>query len=181
MKLTKEQWRQRQLTAAAYHEAGHAVARCVLLGRSTAVTINPDGSGLSHGTGASFDLYREPDVVWAHLVMTDAGFAAEYKKTRVLTGGGREDWAWIDDILSRDPYLPEAVVTSACRWARRYGDGLDKSIRYAVEQAARRFVRAHWATIVRVADALVEHHALTAEQVQDALEDREPRLLRGTT
>lgn len=143
---------------AAFHEAGHAVARAHVGARITAAKINLDGTGVSFGTG---ELWRSAScgqgAAWDALIVTLAGAYAEArisKQSRVLIclTRARED-------------MEEG--REAVRWLVRRGFAV--SIEAAWERAEREtldFLRDSWSAIERVAAGLLERGSLEADEVR---------------
>jgi hypothetical protein len=149
--------RRRHTKQAAFHEAGHAVARIYVGAAPTATEINVLGGGLSHGTGL---IWNTPGggqyAIWDFLIVLLAGPFAEARmrrqsKTWMLLSAGRDDYAeaqrqimWL--IKHR---FTESTVTG---WAR-------------AEEETRIFLRSSWPEITKVAALLLEAGRIEAAQL----------------
>ena len=143
--------RNTQRRFAAFHESGHAVMRIVRLGAATAIDIGADGSGYSHGTGASICITDKIEIALA-------GPLAESRARRISAAaifmtGGRQDMEHASEL--------------AADWASTIGSDRDAVLREA-EANARRFLRYYWSSVERLASAVLESGNLTGSEV-DAL------------
>jgi len=147
--------------AAAYHEAGHSVARVLACGLPAgAVRIHArGGSGSTRGTGRPLIL-RGRSGVSGFPVYALAGVFAEARAMRVRPGlalfiGGRADME---------------AAAHAVDWLVERGYATSKHDAWnQAERLTRRFVRANWRAIERVARALLERRSLTARQIAGLL------------
>jgi hypothetical protein len=133
---------------AAFHEAGHAVMRIVRHGAATAIDVRDDGSGYSHGTGASIRVTDKIEIALA-------GPLAEARTRKISAAaifmtGGRQD-------------LEHASELAAC-WAITIGSDQGAVMREA-EATARRFLRYYWKAVERLAGAVLESGSLTNLEV----------------
>lgn len=139
--LTHERKRALVKAHAAYHEAGHAVARIYVGSAATDVEIYSDGTGISHGTG-------ESALSPVYLVVYLAGPFAEARVARLpriavlFSGGGKDDWA----ALRQHPLYTGVFARIA-------------------EKETNRFLRRAWSDIDRVARALIDVDKLPASEV----------------
>ena len=134
---------------AAFHEAGHAVMRIVRHGAATAIDVSDDGSGNSHGTGASIRVTDKIEIALA-------GPLAEARTRKISAAaifmtGGRQD-------------LEDASELAAC-WAVTVGSDQGAVLREA-EATARRFLRYYWTAVERLAGAVLESGSLTNSEVE---------------
>jgi ATP-dependent Zn protease len=148
---------QDELRAAAYHEAGHAVAHVALLGSASAiksVRIRADGSGLV-SYARSFRPRREVD----EAVIFYAGPVAEAR----VTGGRPEDIA----------YRQMDNPTHASDWEMVFQHIAALSVSYPVvtlayvQQRTEELLTKNWAAVERLAAALLEHRSLAGAQVRE--------------
>ncbi len=133
----------RQQRAAAYHEAGHGIMRHVLLGDvGPFLEIYPDGGGLAESPTAGQMITMDRARMDADIMISLAGPLAEARACRVslvaiYLSTGRHDVACAEEFV---------------RVGERMFGGGDFQ-RY--EDHTRDLVREHWATIDRVARALL--------------------------
>jgi hypothetical protein len=145
----------------AYHEAGHAVAHILLSVPFKVVTIKPDAARGSAGhvapLAAADDMLatvsdtRQRRRVERHLITFCAGGAAE-----VLLWGDCEGIAGDDVTCS---ILADLICHS---------DEEKNALFVLSEIRARTIIKAAWAGVVAVADALLEHETLTARKTRKA-------------
>jgi hypothetical protein len=130
------------LRHAAYHEAGHAVARIVLGGEPSDTWITVEGGGYSAGTGRAWT-GRNP--IDALPILTLAGPCAEARKRRIgivvvlLTFGA-------------DDYQDARIMAASPVWRDCGFDAGRRIERWTWE--ARELLTAHWPAVERVAQAL---------------------------
>jgi len=136
---------------AAFHESGHAVMRIVRLGAATAIDIGADGSGYSHGTGASICITDKIEIALAGPLAESR--ARKISAAAIFMTGGRQDMEHASEL--------------AAGWAVSIGDDRAAVLREA-EANARRFLRYYWSSVERVASAVLETGYLTSSEV-DAL------------
>lgn len=151
------------LRSAAFHEAGHAVARIHVGFSATLTEVYADGSGMSHAQDGGICNGGSQYPVWNMLVVLLAGPWAEarYRKKGslwVLSTTGKVDWR--DAVRLMD-------------WLTEHGFAADRNEAFErAEAETREMLKSRWNAIGRVAAALLQHRKLTADQV-DAL-TREP-------
>ena len=138
----------------AYHEAGHAVLRIVRAGHATQIDIGADGRGYSHGSGEEI---RETDSIEVAL----AGPLAEARHRKVslfyvLCTAGQEDWELASSIAAK----------FAARFAALPNLKMNKaSVLEEAEANARRYLRMHWPSVERLAQAATVRGTLTSMEV----------------
>lgn len=184
---------EKERVATAYHEAGHAVLQALLPDADPLhkVTIIPRGNAL----GATFSLPEKDrygyGLKWikATMRMVCGGRIAELRKTGDVSSGASMDISQLTN-LARSMVLDwgmseklgfvkysseddDHIVTE-----KSYSDDtaqmIDEEIRrYAAEaySDAERMLNEHWSAVVAVAEALLKHETLSAEEVR--------RLMRG--
>jgi hypothetical protein len=143
--------RSRDDRRAAYHEAGHAVARVVLGLGATRVEVERDGSGTTHGTHA---IYRDHGALIARIQMALAGPVAEARYahralSEILAGPGSGDLASAEDML-------DAL-------------GLNAQHLEPFFRMTRTLVLRWWDSISAVAQTLVTRRSLKADELLVAM------------
>ena len=129
--------------AAAYHEAGHAVARVYVGALATDTRVFHDGSGYSDGTLESWQS-TNPGIgaLWDLVLVSMAGVHAEARATKRC----------LDTLQCSHGLKDYAVATCLVMWlARRYGKRPAKSIWSQANKERRVFLRNCWPTIDAVA------------------------------
>lgn len=147
----------------AYHEAGHALMAYLLGGRVRIVTIEPDRDDGPERQGNT-------QVVWRRSGISDKDFA----KTSVqvsLAGPVAEM------IYSGDPYHPGLVAEWAVDWREAWETAIPlhaeerkrlKYLEYVSIQLYHRLKEDNlWAALASLADNLMAHETLEAEQVEE--------------
>jgi hypothetical protein len=140
--------RNAQRRFAAFHESGHAVMRIVRLGAATAIDIGADGSGYSHGTGASIFITDKIEIVLAGPLAESR--ARKVSAAAIFMTGGRQDMEHASEL--------------AAGWAISIGADRGIVLREA-EANARRFLRYYWSSVERLAFAVLESGNLTSSEV----------------
>ncbi|QOJ19065.1 MAG: ATP-dependent zinc metalloprotease FtsH [Phycisphaeraceae bacterium] len=185
---------EKERIATAYHEAGHAVVQALMPDADPVhkVTIIPRGQAL----GATFSLPEKDrygygrKYLQATMRVLCGGRIAEEKKTGDISSGAGMDikmatayarhmileWGMSDKLGfvnyagedTRDLFIPE----------RGYSDEtaavIDQEIKRLTDEAyadAKRLIEEHWDKVVAVADALLRHETLSADDID--------RLMRG--
>lgn len=152
----------RRLRRAAFHEAGHAVARVHVGSASTPVEVRPDGTGESHGTGEHWACRSQGQyAAWDFLLMLLAGGYSEARYTRrsaneIFFGPASGDF--------ERAQLPINWLVE-----RGFSEDPDAAWRRA-EADTRAFLRKHWDAVERVAEALLQRGRLEAEEVAALVE-----------
>ena len=174
--------------ATAYHEAGHAVLQALLEDADPLhkVTIIPRGQSL----GATFSLPEKDRLGYsrrwllATLRVTCGGRIAEERATGDVTSGASQDilhgtqlartmildWGMSDRLGfvrygpmdTRDMYLPEKDYSDET------AQTIDQEVRQLIDAAYKDAVLmldTNWDKVVAVAEALLKHETLTAEEV----------------
>ena len=184
---------EKERIATAYHEAGHAVLQALLPDADPLhkVTIIPRGNAL----GATFSLPEKDrygfGLKWINATMriVCGGRIAELRKTDDVSSGAAMDISQLTN-LARSMVLDWGMSEKLgfVRYSsededhivadKAYSDDtaqmIDEEIRrFAAEayQDAERMLTEHWDATVAVAEALLKHETLTAEEVR--------RLMRG--
>jgi ATP-dependent Zn protease len=147
----------------AYHEAGHALMAALLGGKVKQVTIEPDNDDGPERTG-------DTQVVWRRSRMSDKEFA-EIAVQVCLAGPVAEM------IYSGDPYHPGFVAEWAADWREAWEAamplhaGQRQRLEYLEAVSIRLYHRLKeddlWAALASLADNLLAHETLEAEQVQE--------------
>lgn len=173
----------------AYHEAGHAVLQALLPDGDPLhkVTIIPRGSA----GGATFSLPEKDrmgyGLKWlsATLKVLCGGRIAEARAMGDMSSGASQDiaqatelartmvteWGMSDKLGflrysgsdTRDSYVPDKDYSD------RTADLIDQEVRRIVDEAyvqAKGMLDDHWTKVEAVAEALLKHETLTAEEVQ---------------
>jgi hypothetical protein len=147
---------------AAYHEAGHCVARARCGRALIAAEIRADGSGLTHGDGKRWRMHNQYEV-WDYLVYVLAGSFAEARRVKkgrfaVSLGGGRDDYTCAREKIDR--LVSQGYASSQeAAWAR-------------AEDETSELVRSEWAAIERVAMALISQRRLGVGALRRLIELR---------
>jgi hypothetical protein len=142
---------------AAFHEAGHAVARLHVGAPPTATWIAPDGRGVSEGTGTRWTSASPGyHAAWDLLLVLLAGPHAEAKQAQrsrafVMRSSGAQDFA-------------EAKPIVAALVRRGYADDELAAWRRA-DQDVRRFVQSRWPAVASLAWALACAGRVPAEDL----------------
>jgi len=134
------------MRATAYHEAGHVVARHAFGFAPTEVSIRRDGSGLVRGGATT----KRPGEI---IIIALAGPVAE-----VLAAGARDLGTCRGDIVYAMRVLDAA-----------YGADRADEVFELHAAAAHDIVRARWASVERVAEALLAKRRLSGRQVRALL------------
>jgi ATP-dependent Zn protease len=142
----------------AYHEAGHAVACCVFKHEFKTVSIIPGEGfqGILNGSGIPEDFNidnpgpEEKKLAWEQIIISLAGTASEYRFT------GEDNWGG----SMRDR-----------RKAYAFAALLDRRVEDFYE-TAREFISSNWKKVEAVAQALLERHTLSAQQVKEICENQ---------
>src|SRR5215813_13458165 len=99
-------WFERELLMVCYHEAGHAVASCVLGIRFKYVSVVPGKSGRGKGRIKLYPLKNNPpwETIDREGVLTQAGPAAQACWVRYLLGGrgpyeDRDPSRWLECLV----------------------------------------------------------------------------------
>jgi hypothetical protein len=125
--------------AAAYHEAGHAVARVYVGALATDSRVFHDGSGYSDGALESWQS-TNPGIgtIWDLVLVSMAGVHAEARATKRC----------LDTLQYSHGLKDYAVATCLVMWlARRYGKRSVKAIWTQANKERRVFLRNCWPTI----------------------------------
>ncbi|RMD61590.1 MAG: cell division protein FtsH, partial [Planctomycetota bacterium] len=181
--------------ATAYHEAGHAVLQVLLPDTDPLhkVTIIPRGE---YG-GASMSLPEKDrygyGLRWLKATMRVlcGGRIAELKKTGDVSSGAAADiqqvtrmartmvleWGMSERLgfLRFGPEPDREGLFAEREYSEETARIIDEEIKRFADEAysdARRLIEEHWDKVVRVAEALLQHETLTAEEVQRLLEGR---------
>lgn len=146
----------RRRRTAAYHEAGHAVARIFVGASATTVEIGAAGGGFTHGI-----LNRWPgrgaDQMWTWLLVLFAGSYAE------ALASGRT----VDNVLVDSGRLDLKEAAPAIRWLVKHGhtkDRMDTLIKLNFITSC--FLALRWGAIERVASELMRSGRLSGRQLK---------------
>ena len=155
--------KQRQREATAYHEAGHAVACYVFKHQIKKVSIIPGEGyqGKLHSSGLPEDLVErivqrenlspeEEKLLWEKTIISLAGPASECLFTGVYNWRGS-----MSDRFKANLFAPF----------------LDRPAKEC-EEEAKKLIYSNWKKVKAVAQALLERHTLTAQQVQEICENQ---------
>ena len=143
---------------AAYHEAGHAVARLWVGGEPMPVEVRRDGTGLSHGSGQVWRTAGEGQyALWDRVLLCLAGPWAEARAVKrsgfaTLMTYGADDWR------EAQRYIGQIV--------QGRGASSERDAWVRAERETRQFVGEAWPDIERVAEALRREGRLDAEGVR---------------
>ena len=151
----------------AYHEAGHALMAILLGGEVRLVTIEPDNDDGPERQG-------DTQVLWRRSGMSDREFAE--KAIQVSLAGPVAEM-----IYSGDPYHPGLIAEWAADWDEAWGSASlihrDERQRLAfLEQTSIGLYRQlrqveMWAALAALADNLLAHETLEAEQVEEIVRE----------
>jgi ATP-dependent Zn protease len=147
----------------AYHEAGHALMALLLGGTVQQVTIEPDNDDGPQRQG-------DTQVRWRRSRMSDKDFAVI--AVQVCLAGPVAEM-----IYSGDPYHPGLVAEWAADWRDAWNIAsalhVDSRARlqYLESVSVRLYHRMkqddHWSALASLADHLLVHETLDAEQVEE--------------
>ncbi|BBO31615.1 hypothetical protein [Lacipirellula parvula] len=150
----------------AYHEAGHALMAHLLGGQVQLVTIEPDDDDGPRRSG-------DAQILWRRSRMSDREFAV--KSVQVHLAGPVAEM-----IYSGEPYHPAFIAEWSADWAGALAAAEllipDERKRVAhIEQvsiALHRQLQGDdlWPALAAIADHLLAHETLDAEQVEEILE-----------
>jgi ATP-dependent Zn protease len=151
----------------AYHEAGHAVMAWLLGGEIHLVTIEPDKDDGPARQG-------DTQVLWRRSRLSDKEFAK--KAVQVSLAGPVAEM-----IYSSDPYHPGMVVEWAADWEEAWDAAADlhpgerPRMEYLEQISIQLYHRLKqdkmWAALAALADQLLAHETLEAEQVEEVLHE----------
>lgn len=151
----------------AYHEAGHALMALLLGGQVQQVTIEPDNDD-------GPDRYGDTQVLWRRAKFSDKEFA-EMAVQVCLAGPVAEM------IYSGEPYHPGFVAEWAGDWRDAWEAAAPlhaderKRLKYLEDVSIRLHHRLKeddlWAAIASLADNLLAHETLEAEQVEEIVSE----------
>ncbi|MGC4004028.1 MAG: hypothetical protein QM811_13255 [Pirellulales bacterium] len=151
----------------AYHEAGHAFAAYRLGGKVRSVTIEPDRDDGPARQG-------DTQIVWRRTRMSEREFALV--TIQVCLSGPVAEMLY-DDA----PYHPGLVAEWADDWRQAWQAAAlvhadeRKRLAFLEDASIRLYHRTkqddHWAALAALADNLLAHETLDAEQVADILSD----------
>jgi len=151
----------------AYHEAGHALVAFLLGGRVSQVTIDPDSAD-----GPS--RHGDTQVLWRPAGISDKEFAKITVKVS-LAGPVAEM------IYSGDPFHPGTVPEWAADWRDAWQAAmlLKPSERQRMEYLEQVSIQLHhrlqegatWEALASLADNLLAHETLDAEQVEEIVRE----------
>jgi ATP-dependent Zn protease len=151
-------------SAAAHHEAGHAIAALVQGGRVTRAVCVADESVVRTRFRVGRTPQQEAEMLWQQAITDLAGPLAEMRRLRAVAWASDEQNAVrrVRDIVTLKNGLDEdAPLTPALRAE------VDRLLDEA-HIRARQLVRQHWSEIERVAAVLAHGEPLTGEDI-DAL------------
>jgi ATP-dependent Zn protease len=147
----------------AYHEAGHALMAVLLGGVVKQVTIEPDNDDGPERHG-------DTQVLWRRTGISEKDFA-KIAVQACLAGPVAEM------IYSGDPYHPGLVAEWAADWQQAWEAAVPlhrderKRLEYLEQVSIRlyhRFQEDHlWAALASLADHLLAHDTLEAEQIEE--------------
>lgn len=156
--------------ATAHHEAGHALAAYVLGLESVGTSIEPDDDTLGRHTWNPPTIQPDADVsaedqdrIFRWIVMSLAGPRAEQLATGRLsrTGANGDYHRWLD--LAGYITSSDAECSALVRW---------------LDIRARALVRTHRTTTRAIADGLLSHRTLRAEEIAAIIQERPSRMRR---
>jgi Peptidase family M41 len=162
----------------AYHEAGHAVAHCVLDVHFDYVTIVSGGEFLGRVEAADRPPRIPLEAALKRLVVLDAGGRAAEMLTagRITLEVPREDggitvWgSGTNHDLSSSVHI---IKQLAMHYEKSPQDlAFVLQIWGRAANGAHRILCRHWPEVVRVAESLLAHKTLTAEEVVAAMQAR---------
>jgi len=149
----------------AYHEAGHALVAHLLGGKVRQVTIEPDRDDGPERTG-------DTEVLWRRSRLSEKEFAQV--AVQVCLAGPVAEM-----IYSGDPYHPGFVAEWAGDWRDAWQAAAPlhvderKRLKYLEDVSIQLYHRLKddslWAALAALADHLLAHETLDAEQVADIL------------
>jgi ATP-dependent Zn protease len=149
----------------AYHEAGHAFTALHLGGQVQYVTIAPDRDDGPRRDG-------EAQVAWRTSRMTPKEF--HNKRVLVALGGPAAEMIYRGEQL-HPGYIAEWSADWAEAWDAAATIHAEERLRLAfLEQAAAQLYQLlkrddYWAAIAALADSLLAHETLEAEEIRDVL------------
>ena len=144
--------------AAAYHEAGHAIARVYVGALATDSKVFHDGSGYSDGTLESWQS-TNPGIgaIWDLVLVSMAGLHAEARATKRS----------METLQYSHGLKDYAVATCLVMWlARRYGKRTGKTIWAQANKERRVFLRNCWPTIDTMAIRLRKSGFVSRRELQ---------------
>ena len=151
----------------AYHEAGHALMALLLGGEVRSVTIEPDNDDGPERQG-------DTQVLWRRSRMTDKQFAET--AIQVSLAGPVAEM-----IYSGDPYHPGLIAEWAADWDEAWQAAalLHRDERQRLAFLEQTSIRLHhqlqqeemWAALAALADSLLAHETLEAEQVEEIVRE----------
>lgn len=149
----------------AYHEAGHAFMAVFLGGQVASLTIEPDRD-------EGPDRFGDAQVLWRRQGLSVKEF--QNKQVLVALAG-----PIAETIYRGEPQHPGFVPEWADDWRRAWDAAelimADERLRLVfLEETARQLHQTlsrdeHWAAIAALADELLAHETLEAEQIQEVL------------
>jgi hypothetical protein len=147
----------------AYHEAGHALMAHLLGGEVRTVTIEPDNDDGPERQG-------DTQVVWRRSRMSEKEFAQT--TVQVCLAGPVAEM-----IYSGDPYHPGLVAEWAADWREAWEAAVPlhaderKRLKYLEDVSIQLYHRLKeddlWAALASLADNLLAHETMEAEQVEE--------------
>ncbi len=151
----------------AYHEAGHALMAALLGGEVRLVTIEPDNDD-------GPDRQGDTQVLWRRSGMSDREFAE--KAIQVSLAGPVAEM-----IYSGDAYHPGMIAEWAADWDEAWQAAacFHRDERQRLAFLERMSIRLHrqlqqdetWAAVAALADNLLAHETLEAEQVEEIVRE----------
>ena len=151
----------------AYHEAGHALMAVLLGGEVRSVTIEPDNDD-------GPDRQGDTQVLWRRSRMSDKQFAEA--AIQVSLAGPVAEM-----IYSGDPYHPGLIAEWAADWEEAWQAAalLHRDERQRLAFLEQTSIRLHrqlqqneiWAALAALADNLLAHETLEAEQVEEIVRE----------
>lgn len=147
----------------AYHEAGHALAAHLLGGEVRIVTIEPDRDDGPRREG-------DTQVVWRRARMTDKEWA--HTTVQVCLAGPVAEM-----LYTGEPYHPGLVAEWAGDWQEAWTAAVvvhpneRRRLAYLEDESIRLYRRLKqeptWSALASIADNLLAHETLEAEQVEE--------------
>ena len=151
----------------AYHEAGHALMAVLLGGRVTQVTIDPDNDDGPRR-------YGDTQIRWRQSGLTDRQFA-ELSVQVSLAGPVAEM------IFTWEPFHPGLVPQWAADWRDAWNSAAllhsrERPRMQYLEQVSMNLFRrlnegVYWEALASLADNLLAHETLDAEQVEEIVRE----------